>query len=192
MIRAIIAAVVLLLLGVTAGLYIHSTHALLRELISDSRRADVQGFDARVDWDALRANLKAELTEKKKSLGSNGASIGPALSEIGKVVDYYIQPGNIGVAYYFHTDMFPTIKEEDFISSSGYAFPFGYQITLGYPKGIPANDIPKLILDRMKVKLVFRLDGLTWKLKEIEVPLFMTPQQVPGQPLTELYGSAKN
>jgi hypothetical protein len=188
MIRAAAAGLVLLALVVAGFCYVHSKSAVIDELIAASRRADVAAFSSRVDWEVLRANIKQDLAAQKKNMGEMGASMGPAAGQIDKVVDYFVQPENIDIAFYLHTEMFPQVKEEDFIDSTGYAFPFGFYVTLGLPKGGGNNDIPQMLRDRLKVRVVFRLDGLTWKMREMHVPLFMTPAHAYDVPAVKVYG----
>ena len=191
MLRLILTGFVLLVFVLVGALGIHSKNAVVGEIIAASRRGDVAGFAARVDWVPLRAFLKQDLTAQKKSLGAYGEAMGPPLSRIEKVVDYYVQPENIDIAYYYHEELFPQVKEEDFIDSTGYAFPFGFQVTLGFPKDVSVEDVPQVMKDRMKARFVFRLNGLTWKIKEMHVPLFMVPAYVYDTPAVKVYGRPK-
>jgi hypothetical protein len=178
------------LIGLTVFFYVHSKNAVMAEVIAASRHNDVAAFARRVDWEGLRAALKTEIAEKKASSGEYGRSTGPDVPQIGKIVDYYVQPENIAVLYHEHAEIFPQAKEEDFIDNTGYFFPFGFQITLGYPKSVPAHDMAKVMQDRLKVTLIFQLQGLTWKLRRMDVPLFMVPRQTYDRPATEIFGAS--
>lgn len=184
--KFIIAGLLVLLAGVI-GAFEYSKSAVIDELIADSRRGDVAAADARFDWPELRAYMKENMVAVRKATAMFG-EVGPSESQIPGIVDYYVQPENIGIAFYLHTELFPQIKEEDFIDSTGYAFPFGFQMTLGVPKNISQDEIPQGLRDKAKVRLVFRLDGLTWKVKEMHVPPFMVPTRVYDVPAIKIYG----
>ena len=184
--RYVIAGLLVLLIG-AIGIYEYSKSAVIDELIADSRRGDVTAAAARFDWPDLRAYMKQNMLEVRKATAMFG-DVGPSESQIPLVVDYYVKPENIGIAFYLHTQMFPQIREEDFIDSTGYAFPFGFQMTLGVPKNISQDEIPQALRDKAKVRLVFRLDGLTWKVKEMHVPPFMVPTRVYDTPAILIYG----
>ena len=165
--------------------YDYSRDAVIDELVAASQKNDVTVFAARVDWEALRGFLKNDLAAQKRS--PLGSSFGPDLSQIDKVVDYYVQPENIDIAFYYHEDVFTGIPERDFIVAEGFAPPFGFSMTLGFPKSVDAKEIPAA-KDRLKARFVFRLDGLTWKIKEMHVPIFMVPRHVYSTPAVKVYG----
>jgi hypothetical protein len=162
---------------------------VLTEMIAASRKDDVAALAARVDWESLRAFVAEDLAAQKKFVGAQGATIGPAEAEITKVVDYYLKPENIDILYYQHQKRLPQSREEDFIGGQGYAPPFGFQVTLVYPKkAVTADPILSAIKDRIKVKFVFGLDGLTWKVKEMHVPLYLAPSQTYEVPAVKIFG----
>ena len=190
MLKFILAGAAVTLLVVIVIAYEYGKSTVINELIADSRRGDVAAAAARFDWPELRAYMKQNMVEVRKATAMFG-DVGPSESQIPAVVDYYVQPENIGIAFYLHTEMFPQVKEEDFIDSTGYAFPLGFEMTLGVPKSISSDEIPQALRDKAKVRIVFRLDGLTWKVKEMHVPPFMVPTTVYDTPAIKIYGPPK-
>lgn len=162
---------------------------VIDEVVAAADRHDVNAASARVDWEDLRAQLKASIAEQKKQLAQYSANIGPNENQIGPVVDYYVQPENIGILYHYHDVLFPKVPVRDFIDSASYYPPFGFQVTFGYPKNRPVSD-PSLALlkDRIKVRAVFTLDGFTWKISQLHVPVVLVPRQTYPQPAIRLFG----
>lgn len=188
-----LALVIAVLLCLPSGyfVYIYGKSAVTEELIAASRRDDAEAFAARVDWEGLRAFLKEDIAAQKKQLGPQRSAAGPAPANIAKVVDHYVRPENIPVAYYYHAELFPQVKEEDFISASGFAPPFGFYVTLAYPKSDPLRlGMPALMHERFRARLVFRLDGFTWKISELHLPLYMVPSD--AHPLPEAARDRQN
>ena len=183
--RIALIAVLFLIAPAFYFFYEYSRSAVIDDLVAASQRNDVAAFAERVDWDELRAFLKADLAAQKKS--PLGSSFGPELSQIDKVVDYYVQPENIDIAFYYHDDVFTGVPERDFIVAEGLSPPFGFYMTLGFPKSIDAKEVPAS-KDRLKARFVFGLDGLTWKIKEMHVPIFMVPRHVYSTPAVKVYG----
>jgi hypothetical protein len=167
--------------------YTYSRDATIAGMIEASKQDNVDAFASYVDWEGLRAQLKQDLTAQKKS--PIGASFGPEASKINDVVDYYVLPENIAIAFYYHAEVFENLPEENFILSKGYAPPFGFQITLGYPQNVSGGGAEiAAARQRIKAKFVFGLDGLSWKIKEMHVPIFMVPRHVYSTPAVRVYG----
>ena len=125
----------------------------------------------------------------KNVLGSQGASVGPSLSQVDAVVDYYAQPENLGLLFHYRDLLFPKLPEEAFIESTGFFPPYGFHVVISYPDGGPAlGDMGALMKDRLKARAVFRLDGLTWKVSELHLPIFLVPRQSFSIPATEHFG----
>jgi hypothetical protein len=186
--RVAIGSSILALLLIAIGTFFYSKTVVIQEMIDAARLNDAQAIAARFDWPAVREYMKKTLVENKKATAMFG-DVGPPAAQIPAIVDYYMQPENIDIAFYLHQQLFPTVKEEDFIDSTGYVFPFGFRITLGVPQNLAnANDIPQIMRDRLKVTFVFRLDGMTWKIKEMRVPLLMVPPTVYDVPAVKIYG----
>ncbi len=137
MFRVVILAVVLLLIPAAYFIYDQSRQAVIDELVAASQKDDVAAFASRVDWDTLRAQLKQDLAAQKRS--PLGSSFGPNLDQIDAVVDYFVQPDNIDIAFYYHDDVFKGQPERDFIIEEGFSPPFGFYMTLGMPRNFDAQ-----------------------------------------------------
>jgi len=178
----------LAVLAAPAGYFAYASgkSAVVAEMIDASRRDDAEAFSKRIAWEDLREYLIADITGQKKAMGTLGAGIGPNEKNIPPVVNHYVQAANIPLLFYYHAALFEGVKEEDFIDKTGFAPPFGFFVVVGYPKNVPVrHDMAAALRDRLKVKAVFRLDGFTWKLREMHVPLFMVPEQAHALPDVE-------
>lgn len=163
-----------------------SKEAVIDDLIEASRRADVAAFSDRVDWEGLRESVKTDLAKQKKMIG--GDQMGPPAGEIPRIADYYLQPENVDILFYYREELFPSVPEREFIHKISYAPPYGFTVTLGFPKSLATAEMPAVMRDRMKAWVTFRLDGLTWKARELSMPLFMVPRQVYSAPATQIFG----
>jgi len=189
MLRIVIA--LLITFNLTAGgIYFFSKERVIAETIAAARARDATALSARIDWEGLRVFLKEDISKMKRTLGSKGSDIGPPLSKVEAVVDYYAQPENLGLLYYYRDQLFPKLPEEAFIESTGFFPPYGFYIMLSYPAaGGPAmGDMGALMKDRLKARVVFRLDGLTWKISELHLPIFLVPRQSFSVPAIDYFG----
>jgi hypothetical protein len=186
MLRYVIVGAILLVITVVSATLMYSQRAVTAELAEAVRRNDAAAFGARIEWNSLREFLKTDLDGKKKLPGAQNT--GPAPDQIARVVDYYVQPENIDLLFYFREELFRDVPVEDFIYERGFSPPFGFSLTLGWPKNIQKGEVPSVLLERMKVRIVFRLDGLTWKAEEMHVPLFMVPDHVYSEPAVKVFG----
>lgn len=155
---------------------VYGKNTVIPDMIAASRANDVEAFVNRVDWQSARAFLKQDIARQKQA--PHASAIGPAASKVGGIVDHYVRPESIPAVFHLHDTLFPGVREEDFIVSSGYVFPLGFDVTLAYPASNPLNlGMPKLMHERLRARFVFGLDGMTWKIKEMHVPLMMVPSQ---------------
>lgn len=190
MFSRILLAIVVLSIPAAIFAYNKSQEAVIAEMVAATQQSRVADMAARVDWESLRAYLKTDIDDQKRFLGPRGAMVGPAQGDIAKVVDYYVQPQNIDILFYQRLRLFPSIPVEAFIERVIFAPPFGFKVTLVYPKGAATSDpVMALMRDRVKVDIVYRLDKtLTWKIKEMSVPIYLTPRTVYPQPATQIFG----
>mgnify|MGYP003667242659 CR=1 FL=1 len=189
MLRIIIA--LLVTFNLTAGaVYFFSKDRVIAEVIAAAQARNATALSARIDWEGLRVFLKEDISKMKRTLGSKGGNVGPSLSQVDAVVDYYAQPENLGLLYHYRDLLFPKLPEEAFIDSIGFFPPYGFYIVLAYPAaGGPAlGDMGALMKDRLKARVVFRLDGLTWKVSELHLPIFLVPRQSFSVPAIEYFG----
>ncbi|MEZ0223804.1 MAG: hypothetical protein ACAH83_04560 [Alphaproteobacteria bacterium] len=190
MLRIILASSTVALIAIAAIVYVFSKSKVVDEMIDAAHRADVAAFSSRIDWAGAREYAKADLAKQKGGIG--GDQMGPAKTEIPPVVDYYMQPANLDILFYLREELFPNIPEKDFIQSISYSPPYGFTVTVGLPKTVGGGEIPEALRGRIKTWATFRLDGLTWKLREFTVPLFMVPPHVYDTPAFEIYGRPKH
>jgi hypothetical protein len=193
MLRIILASSAAALIAIAAIVYVYSKGKVIDEMIDAAHRADVAAFSKRIDWAGAREYAKADLAKQKGGIG--GDQMGPSKTDIPRVVDYYMQPANLDIVFYLREELFPNIPEKDFIQSVSYAPPYGFTVTLGLPKNVGVKgggDIPEAMRDRVKAWATFRLEGLTWKLREFTVPLFIVPTHVYSTPAVEVYGRPKH
>jgi hypothetical protein len=171
------------------GIYKYSSAKVIDELVMAVHNKDVAAVSARIDWEGLKAQLKEDIAAQKKAYGQAGTAIGPIASRIAPVVEHYIKEDGIKTAFYYREQLFKDVPERDFIDSTGFALPFGFQVTLAYPVSqAAANPMAMAMRDRMKVKVVFGLDGFTWKIREMHVPLYMVPADTGALPDLRMLG----
>ena len=188
-----IVAILLLLSIIPAGAYFysHSREAVIAEFVRASQNNDVNAMANRIDFVSVRASLKEDL-KRQKSPGLFVAQGGPALDSIDRVIDYYVQPENIAILYYYYDMTFEGIAETQFIREKGYTPLLGFQIVLGMPDTATKGDaMVSSMREQVKARLVFGLDGLTWKVKEIYMPAFMVPAHTYSQTALEVFGPKK-
>ena len=174
--------------GVSYALLAISRDNVIDDLIIASQKDDVQTMQARVEWDATRANMIADLEKTKRALGSYGSVIGPDLDEMDDIINYYIQADHIDLAYYYHAQIFDDLDEREFIRDIAFAPPWGFAVTLGYPMNFEGGRVADATLRReLKARLIFRLDGLTWKVHNIELPIFIVPRRIYPRDALEKY-----
>lgn len=167
----------------------HSKDRVIGEVIASAHAKNADALSGRIAWDGLRAQLKESIAEQKKQLGQYSTNIGPNNEQIAPVVDYYVRPENLAILFHYHDVLFPDVPEGDFIDSAGYYPPFGFHVTFGYPKNRPVSDPAMALLkDRVKVRAVFKLDGFTWKISELQVPIMLVPRQTYPEPAVKLFG----
>lgn len=189
MMKWIIIGCVILFDLIGLGIYKYSSAKVIDELVMSVHNKDVAAVSARIDWEDLRVQLKTDIAAQKKAYGQAGAGIGPIDSRIPAIVDHYIKEDGIKTAFYYREQLFRDVPERDFIDSTGFALSFGFQVTLAYPKSqAVANPMAMAMRDRMKVKLVFGLDGFTWKIREMHVPLYMVPADTGALPDLRMLG----
>ena len=181
--------VLILLSPLVYYFYTTSRDAAIAEMIGASENNDVAAMAQRFDWDTLRAQMKEDITAQKKAAASYGDLMGPTLGRVDEVVDYYVQPENIELAYYYHEQLFPEAPEDAFIYEITYQPPFGFGVLLGYPQhsSVPGAENP-ILRERIKARFIFGLDGFTWKVQDIDTPLFMVPKKTYDRPALERFG----
>lgn len=183
-----LALLVILVFPSTWFLYNSSKDGVVAEMIAASQNDDVDAMAARFKWDDVRANLKDRISSQKRAMGSYGNMVGPDASKVDEIVDYYVQSENLEIAYIYHDRLFPDVDEQAFIRDIAFAPPFGFSILMGYPKDAEnAPTVDPLLQEQLQARFIFRLDGLTWKVHEINLPIFMVPTRTYQQPALQYF-----
>lgn len=121
-------------------------------------------------------------------------STGPSEENIDEVVDYYVQPDNLPVLMALKDKRFRAFNPDDFVQNVGFASPFSWTVSFGLPSGrvsevsdaINNPEMVSKVQSVMQVTLVFELDGMTWRVTQIRVPLFMVPKRAYNHPLEQV------
>lgn len=165
--------------------------AVINELVAATETEDADLFAQRVSWEELRAFLKDDIPGRldgmRKMLG--GLALGPSPAQVPDIVDYYVQPENIEVLFLFREQFFADVPVTSFIHDSGWDTPYGFYITLGYPLDHPMPDAMNISMpaNMLRVRLVYRLRGMTWRLTAMHVPPLLMPRRTYDRPLREVF-----
>lgn len=195
MARLIIKGVYLtLLLTILAVVFNMATRGTaIDDLKEATRKADIEQFSKRINWEDTRAFTLADIISKKEKQPHN-IDIGPSLSRAAEIVEFYIQNDNIALLYFFKDKLFPDLSEDRFIWDTGFYGLNGFYVTIGYPLGyIPEGWQQEPPLSRvLRVQVLFELQGLSWRVVGLKVPLFMVPRKtfdIPEEAYDALYDS---
>ena len=172
---------VLALVAIVGGWYYASPGLTVKAMVEAAQKNDEARFSSYVDYEALRTDMKAELTarlqEEAKRDGSAEAKLGLAMgmAMMGPIVDSMISPdGMKGAFASFAKDQQAATadaKSDGAKSGGGRAE--------SRKKGLPAEpQIRRQGLNRFIVTgkdtpascLVFERRGLSWKLSGIDLP----------------------
>ena len=152
-----------------------SQDSVVAEITAAVRAGDAQALEDRVNWDDLREQLKESLTKQAKLLKAAGLSSGPSVTNVDKIVDHYAQPDKIPVLLGLKAAFLPEIDPDKFIRSYSYTGPASFKVVFWYPReGRHAQYIPVTL----NVTAVFKLDGFTWKVHELQVPAPLVPSRI--------------
>jgi hypothetical protein len=160
-----------LLLLAAAGWWFGSPYWILWRMQSAAAARDSEALSARVDWPALRENTKAQLRGKLErerakapegGLGDLGAAIAGAM--IGPAVEALVTPETVRAAFLVRPEPSatgapaPAAKSEEAPEEFDVVRTGASQFRLRR-KGAPEGE----------GELVFRREGLSWKLAAIEL-----------------------
>ncbi len=156
---------------------------IVEELVAAAKDEDRATVEDRVDWGSIRDFAKADLKRKSEAVraGGQGVALGPHPSKIDEIVDFYVQPENIDLLFALRPKVFPKFETRDFVHRVSLRGLDGFEVTIGYPKAPEGSDRfqqPVFSEQLLAITFVFRLDGWTWRAKEMHVPLFMTPVNI--------------
>lgn len=189
MLRIMIFTGLAVMMSVVVFGYFYSSDAVIEELIAASQKNDLATFERRIAFDDLKDFLKEDIATRKQKLGPQAASMGPAPDDIPRVVDYFVKPENIEIFFYYHDEVFKDIPERDFIDSIRFSPPFGFKVTLALPEGaVKQNEMALALRDRLRVGVIFTIKDFSWKITQMDVPLYMVPRHVYNTPAIDIYG----
>jgi len=163
--------VLLALVAIVGGWYYVSPGITVKAMVDAAKANDEARFSSYVDYEALRADMKSELTsrlqEEAKRDGSAEAKLGLAMgmAMMGSIVDSMVSPTGMKTAFANLS------KEQERDAAKGKGG--------GKSAAIPADPtITRQGLNRFIVAgketpqsgLVFERHGLSWKLSGIDLP----------------------
>lgn len=165
-------AVLLALLAIAGGWFYASPGLTVKAMVEAAQENDEARFSSYVDYDALRTDMKSELTsrleEEAKRDGSAEAKLGVAMGKamMGPIVDSMVSPKGMKTAFA------NLAKEQQAAKAQGKGKD-------GAKGSFPADpEIRRQGLNRFIVTgkdtpdsgLVFERRGLSWKLAGIDLP----------------------
>lgn len=143
------------------------------ELVQAFESGDIETLQERVDWESLRHSLIVSMKKEQELIHDKRRNFRADEGyKVEDIVDYYLQPENIDLLFYFKNRRYPRENARAFIRDTDYAPILGFYVELGRPvKDNRTMDYYDLVSPR----LYFGLDGLTYKLKEMHVPNIFLP-----------------
>lgn len=143
-----------------------STNYLVRDISSAARAGQIHKLAQSADWKSLRTHMKRDL--KHRVMASKNLSS----EQIDRLVDHYVQPQQLG-ALVAHYNAGPArdMPPEAFIRHARFSGLTELTLELAPP---PQFDKPWMN-NAEPMKVVFALDGLSWKLKRVSAPDYMLP-----------------
>ena len=169
----LVAGAVLLLIAVLAGgWYALSPGWTVKTMVEAARSGDDARFSAHVDYPALRADVKAELTRaleveaKRDSSARSKLGLAFGMALMGPMVDRMVSPAAMKTALAGLAEVEPAGGGQ---GRSGKADPGGKLRQMPEIRRDGFNRFLVTARDRPGSGLVFERDGLGWKLTGIEL-----------------------
>lgn len=167
----IIGGVVLVALAAVAGGWYYASPGLtVKAMVEAAKENDEAEFSSYVNYDALRADMKSELTkrleEEAKRDGSAEAKLGLAMgmAMMGPIVNSMVSPSGMKTAFANLAKEQDAAKGKDGGAQKG-ALPADPQIRRdGFNRFVVTGK------DTPDSGLVFERQGLSWKLSGIDLP----------------------
>jgi hypothetical protein len=149
---------------------------VITAITSAAASGNINQLSELTDWSALREWLKRDLHTRTQTIMAKSSGHGLSLEEVDNIVDYYVQPMNIPMLLYYHNQMAPDIKPEEFVREVKFLDVGKMEVTLGFP---PKRSKP-WIKGLEPVRAVFQLEGMAWKMKELHAPFYLVPTAAPS------------
>ena len=174
---------ILVVLAVGYTITSFASNRITDELIDSFEKGDIKSLQERIAWDDLKHSL-AVLMKKEQELMRDkrtGFHIDEGYT-VDEIVDYYVQPENIDLLFYFKNKRYAREDASAFIRDIDYAPILGSYVELGRPvKKAQAMDY----YDLVTLRLYFGLDGFSYKLKEMQIPNIFLPKRTYQEPALE-------
>ena len=193
-IKHICAVIVLIIICIIISIPFLTRMAVITDLKLAVKTSNEQKIIDRVAWNDLNTFLIDDLQTKASSaqnstIFANKVKLRP--KRVPDIVDYYVRPENIRIPLIYRATLFPDVPISDFVWSVKSSDPMSFKVTAGYPKNYNRpnqnlGDFSKLT-ESLSVDFVFKLDGLTWKIHEMHVPIMLVPSVTYNLPATEIY-----
>lgn len=153
--------------------------AVIQDMLTAATRGDTLTLERRIAWDDLRANVKDDLKQAKENQAEAVGNIGPPISRIDELVDYYIQPENLDFLLVLKQSVYPHIQYSAFIHRDGFDPVLGFYVDVGPARDENAADsnLPSFA-DRTRVRLYFTVEDGRWMITNMHVPMFMVPTRI--------------
>ena len=166
-------ALLLALVALVGGWYYASPGLTVKAMVAAAQENDEARFSSYVDYDALRTDMKSELTsrlqEEAKRDGSAEAKLGLAMgmAMMGPIVDSMVSPKGMKTAFA------NLAKEQQAAKSQGQSKDGGTKGSFPADPEIRRQGLNRFIVtgkDTPDSGLVFERRGLSWKLSGIDLP----------------------
>jgi hypothetical protein len=182
-------AILVLALGYYPVLYVitwWTKDEVITELVTAAKKDKLDTLEAYIDWDKLRTNLKHDLKNRAESIrqARSVPAFGPPPDKIDGLVEHYVTPKGIEMAFAIHDMRYPDTSPRAFIADSDVDGPSSFSVTLALPEKIEGEKGPGLskgqrrLANRfMRVRFVFERQGWRWRAREMHVPIFLVPPE---------------
>ncbi len=166
-------AVLLALVALAGGWFYASPGLTVKAMVEAAQENDEARFSSYVDYDALRTDMKSELTtrlqEEAKRDGSAEAKLGLAMgmAMMGPIVDSMVSPKGMKTAFA------NLAKEQQAAKAEGKGKGEGAKGSIPADPEIRRQGLNRFIVtgkDTPDSGLVFERRGLGWKLSGIDLP----------------------
>lgn len=168
---------ILMLLAIPLGAAKYYNEQYVQNKVADSaRNFSIADIRERTDWDSLRAWLKKDLNRRTQSYIAQSGGFNMTDQEIKNLVDFYVQPVNLPLLFYYHRQRAANTDPGSFIRSTKMISPIRMQMELNYPASEKTvawkKNLPPLVAE-------FEFKEMSWKLTKLHTPLHLLPNRVP-------------
>lgn len=149
-----------------------SKKAVINEIATAAREGDFHKLKTQTDWESVKDSLKKNLIERGVNLAAVTGDHEQAVEEL---VDYYVRPESLPSLLYYYNVSLGHVNPEAFVRDVRFSGITEMTIEIAPP---PQLDKPWMNnLEPVRAK--FALDGLEWKLKDLDAPDYLIPAAAP-------------